>query len=458
MSWKLVGFLLSLMGILACSDDTTSNTGKPTCEFGERYNAIDNSCATIVTGNNTANNTANNNASNNGSNNVTPNNDTSNSTNNVEDMGVETDMGVGTDMSGEADMNTPDLPPAVCGLGMLRGRACSPNGDVLATADVTVTGVDCATGLPFTITARTDGMGVFELSDIPSGQHDLKIEIGSFSAVTIVFIRANETTDLTASSDKICLDAAAVKIAVIGGAYDHVEGIIGGLNLAYDLKGDDASQINATTTFLQSPTAMAAYDIIFINCGDLYNKLAPFFGPDPRPIIAANLRNFVNQGGSLYVADWAAPWAEAAFPEIMDMHGTDTAISEARVGYAPQTITANVLSPALQAVLNSQTATIEFPHDPANNIINNNWAVLDGADPTAVVHLSGTAKLCGPAESGFFGNPCPASANVQANAPLLLTWKATSGGTVTYTSFHNERQGGVNQDMTKILRFLIFQL
>jgi hypothetical protein len=251
-----------------------------------------------------------------------------------------------------------------------------------------------------------------------------------------------------------------VKIAVIGGAYDHVEGIIGDLNLAFDMKGDDAGQLSATTTFLQSPAAMANYDIIFINCGDLYNRLAPLFAflTDPRPAIAANLRNFVNQGGSVYVADWAAPWAEAAFPEIMDMHGTDTVINEARVGYAPQTIMANVLSPALQAVLNSQTATIEFPHDPANNIINNNWAVLDGADVTATVHLSGAAQLCGPPQPGAFGNPCPASTNYQMDAPLLLTWKAISGGTVTYTSFHNERQGGVNQDMTKILRFLIFQL
>lgn len=444
------------MGILACSDDTTSNSGKPVCDFGERYNAIDNSCDTIITGNNSANNTASNNASNNAANNLTLNNETNNSTNNVDDMGAETDMGVEADMSGEADMNTPDLPPAVCGLGMLRGRACSPNGDVLATADVTVTGVDCATGLPFTVTTRTDGLGVFELSDIPSGQHDLKIEIGSFSADTIVFIRANETTDLTASSDKICLDATAVKIAVIGGAYDHVEGIIGDLNLAFDMKGDDAGQLSATTTFLQSPAAMANYDIIFINCGDLYNRLAPLFSflTDPRPAMAANLRNFVNQGGSVYVADWAGPWAEAAFPEIMDMHGTDTVVDNARVGYAPQTITANVLSPALQAVLNSQTATIEFPHDPANNIINNAWTVLDGADATATVHLSGNAQLCGPGP----GYSCPISTNYQMNAPLLLTWKAMSGGTVTYTSFHNERQGGVNQDMTKILRFLIFQL
>ncbi len=456
MSWKLFGLLLSLVGFLACSDDTAGSDKRPVCEFGERYNAIDNICVPTIT--ETANNSSSNNVQNNASNNEN-NNTTNVSTNNGQgDSGVDIDMGTQTDMSVEPDMNTPDLPPAVCGVGTLRGRACSPNGDVLATADVTVTGIDCATGEPFTVTTRTDGMGVFEIADIPTGQHDLKIEIGSFSATTIVFIRAGETTDLTASADKICLDAAAVKIAVIGGAYDHVEGIIGDLNLAFDMKGDDASQINATTTFLQSRTAMAAYDIIFINCGDLYGKLAPFFGPDPRPVIAANLRDFVNQGGSLYVADWAAPWAELAFPEIMDMHGTDTVINEARVGYAPQTIMANVLSPALQAVLNSQTATIDFPHDPANNVINNNWAVLDGADATAVVHLSGTAKLCGPPSGGIFGNPCPASANVQTNAPLLLTWKAMSGGTVTYTSFHNERQGGVNQDMTKILRFLIFQL
>lgn len=446
-----------LFSVVACSDDTTGS-GTVTCEFGERFNAIENKCEPVLVGdnntssNNDGNNTASNNANNTTSNNANNTAGNNNTPTNNDNNSTDPDMGT------VEDMDTPDLPPQACGTGTLIGKACSPDGDVLAAADVTVTGVDCATGQPFELTGRTDGAGGFQVDNVPSGQHTLTIATGSFSGSSQFFVRAGQTTDLTAAADKLCLDAAAVKIAVIGGAYDHVEGIISDLNLTYDMKGDDGAQLQATRTFLQDPAAMAAYDIIFINCGDLWNTLAPLFGigTDPRPAIANNLRNFVNQGGSVYVADWAAPWAETAFPEIMDMVGDDTNVNDARVGFAPQTIMADVLSTELQAVLNSQTATIEFPHMPPT-VINNNWAVLAGADPTAVVHLSGDAALCGPSAGGF-SDPCPAGGGTQADAPLLLTWKATSGGTVTYTSFHNERQGGVNQDMSKILRFLIFQL
>lgn len=453
-------WILLILGIVlstaACSDDTVGSS-TVTCEFGERYNAILNTCEPVMAIGNPGEGTSETTGTtgttgtslNNG--NPNPNGDGTNQTNN--DTTGETsqpDMGMDTDGT---DTDVPDAPPTVCGVGSVAGRACSPDGALLAAADVTITGIDCATGEMFTRTGRTDSNGTYLIENVPSGSHNLDITTGSFSANSLVFIRDGQLTDLTAASNKICLDGTAVKIAVIGGIYDHVEGILGSLNLSYDMKGDDGAQEAQASQFLQDPAAMAAYDIIFINCGELYQVLAPFlFGPDPRPMIANNLRNFVNQGGSLYVADWASPWAEIAFPEIMDMHGTDTVINDARRGYAPQTIIANVLSPELQAVLNSTTATIEFPHDPENDVFNNNWTVLDGAGPVTVVHLAGDALLCAGSTS------CTNAGQTQAAAPLLVTWKATSGGTVTYTAFHNERQAGVNQDMAKILRFLIFQL
>lgn len=456
---RLILAMFVTLTVAACSDDTTATNERPTCEFGQRYNVITGKCDTITVGinntstNNTStNNTSTNNTSTNNTstNNTSANNTTNNETNNAsnnETNNTTPDMGM--DMEVEFDM-----PPMACGKGQILGKACAPNGDVLATADVTVSGTDCATGLPFTLTARTSGDGTFSLLDVPSGQHNLNISIGSFSADSGVFVRANEVTDLTSAVDKICLDTTAVNIAVIGGAYDAVEDIIAGLNLTYDMKGGDTFQnSSAARSFLTNPTEMANYDIIFINCGDLYAVLAPFIGTDPRPQIATNLRNFVNNGGSLYASDYAYPWVELAFPDILDLYGNETTnINSAKMGYAPQTVTADVLSADLQTILGRNTATIVFPHQPPN-VLNTFWSVLEGVGAGALNNIQANVQMCQNA------NNCGSANNtLHNNTPLLVTWKSPQGGTVVFTSFHNKRQATLNQDMEQILRYLIFQL
>lgn len=447
--------LLSVaLWMAACSDDTTKGTGeRPTCEFGERYNPITGTCTVVATN---PNNTSSNNATTpnnmtNPNNTTNPNNITNpnnpdpnnqnNTSNNMEDMGQD------------MDPDPPDMPMLACGKGRVLGIACTPSGDLLAAADVTITGTDCATGQPFTLETRTNADGNYEFDDVPSGAHNLNISVGSFSGDSGVFVRAGETTDLTAAVDKVCLDAGAVKIAVIGGAYDAVEELLTGLNLTFDMKGNDAANSAAATAFLTNPAEMANYDIIFINCGDLYERLAPLpiiGGPDQRPAMVTNLRNFVDNGGSVYASDYAFPWIELAFPDVLEMYGAQGAGSASKMGFAPQTVTADVQSMDLQQILGSTTATIAFPHNPLQNIINIRWVVLSSVGNGAINHINADVALC--------NANCDAAGPTNADTPLLVTWKSPTGGTVVFTSFHNKRQATLNQDMELILRYLIFQL
>lgn len=202
---------------------------------------------------------------------------------------------------------------------------------------------------------------------------------------------------------------------------------------------------------------MSQYDIIFINCGELWNVMAQS-NPGDVSTVVANLSSYLSSGNSLYVSDWSHPFLERVFADAVDFYGDDTDINNARIGYAPQTIAAQVNSPGLQTALGNTQATIEFPHDELANppVINNNWVVAEGAGASSTIHLSGDAQLCSQPFSST--NRCDSAAGTQPSSPLLISYQGPGGGTAIYTAFHNERQAALNQDMEKILKFLIFQL
>ena len=464
LSFSCVLLTLSLSALTACSDDTqhtTQNNGEPStteCPRGERYNPIVGRCVKVST-----NNTP-------GPNNIPG------PTNNAPgpDMTTRPDMSSPPDMTtadmGQPgfDMASPDMRPPgpdmtqpapdmgsmMCGPGTLKGSACAPSGERIAGATVTVEGLDCQ-GQPFTRTAQTGPNGAYEFADLPSGDHNMLIASGSFNRRLTVTVRQGQVTDLAGQDSKYCLPANDVKIAVVGGAYDNVEGILADLQLQFDRKGDDNMQLAATRTFLKDLASMSQYNIIFINCGDLWVRLNQNHPADVTPILN-NLRSYVQQGGSLYASDLSHPLIERAMPDLFDFRGNDANLGEAQQGYAPQTLTATVTSPALQAALGRNTVQIAYPHDPLNNVIGNNWAMLEGVGAASVAHVTGDPELCGP--RGII-NPCPRSGTRQTGSPLLASYKdPMMGGSVVYTTFHNKhRQGVVSQDVVTILKYFIFQ-
>src|SRR5690554_2563896 len=451
--YALVLFI-SLLFFAACSDDTSGGPTVEQCPAGEFYNALNGRCELRGRdGNNDP--TLNNNQADAG-----PGDESD--ADNPADSGHGNDISEDGDASAPGDLDGgPTLPDTVapdeCGPGQILGKACAPSGSVLSGATVTLEGFDCD-GQPFTASAQTNRDGEYSFSDVPAGHHTVTVSIGSYSGDQQVRVSAGQTTDLTTSAAKICLEAANVQIAVIEGAYDKVEGLLDDLQLQYDIKGDDVQgyppflpgRLNESVAFLSNLSAMQQYDIIFINCGQLWNGIQSGSAGTVTTIIN-NLVAYLNSGGSLYSADWAHAFVETAFPDMIDFYGEDATTSQALFGYAPQTITADVISPQLQVALGHNTTSINFPHTPPT-VLNNNWAVAEGVGLQATVHLQGTVQLCASTSS------CTSAGASIVDAPLLISHVTAGGGTVFFTSFHNESQGGISRDMEEILKFLIFQL
>jgi hypothetical protein len=450
--FMLAAFALSLAW--GCSDEVVDSGGDG-CSEGLRLNPITGECELAPGTGTPGPGTPGSNSGTPGANNETP--GTNNPT--VEPPATNQDPGPidpppqTNNGSGEEPVDPPPIDVGPCGPGRIIGRACAPSGDVLAAAQVIVEGLDCD-GNPFTRTTQSSADGSFELNDVPAGQQELTIRTGSFESSRLILVRNGQTTDLTGEADKICLEGSSTRIAVIKGAYDFVQGILDDLGLEYEIKGGDGTggllpnqrEINSAIAFLQSATAMSEYDIVFINCGELWRQIPP----TSLPTILSSLRTFVNNGKSLYVSDRSHPFVREAFPEMLTFHGNNANHSEAWIGYAPQTITAAVGTQGMQTLLGRATAQVQFPHNPPN-VVNTNWTVARTAGTNTTVHLSGDARLCTNS-----GNSCGSAAGTVSDVPLLVTHEA--GGRVIYTSFHNKAQADFNTDMIQIMRFLIFQL
>lgn len=458
--------LVSFLTVFAaCSDDTSAQKNAAQCEENEHYNELNGRCEVSGPGDGRPG-TNNSNGENNDSSDASTNNDSADAGTDAgpADTGTDTDPDdTGTpddgmsqpdaDAASDGGDNGPDTVTPECGPGTIIGKACAPSGAVLAGATVTLEGFDCD-GQPYNVTTQANADGDYEFNDVPAGRHTVTVATGSFSGSQQVRVYTGQTTDLS-SDAKVCLDAANVEIAVIQGSYDKVEELLDDLQISYDIKGSDGggglfpSAPSNTIAFLSDLNAMNQYDIIFINCGQLWNALQTY-APESVSTIISNLVAYLNAGHSLYTSDWAHAFVETAFPDMVDFYGDDATTSEALYGYAPQSINARVLSPELQNTLGHNTTTIDFPHDPPQ-VLNNNWAVAEGVGPEATVHLQGDIQLCG-------STSCGAGGPTITEAPLLVSHVTPGGGTVFFTSFHNESQGGINQDMEAILRFLIFQL
>jgi hypothetical protein len=473
----VVAALLSL--VAACSDDTETGDEAQDCDPGLSYNPISGQCEPETTNNSTSNNSTTNNSTTNNSttnnstsNNSTSNNSTSNNstTNNSTTNNSTTNNSTSNNStsnnstSNNSTSNNSTTNNQQCGPGDIIGKSCAPSGEVLAGATVTLDGFDCDGNAYPTRTTTTDANGEYTFDDVPSGQHTITVTSGSFNRQQQVYVQPGQTLDLSTGAAKVCFESGNVEIAVIEGSYDAVEEILDDLGLDYDVRGDDqtgGSILNPspppeTHAFLMDLNAMREYDIIFINCGDLWDALQSS-APGDMSTIISNIKAFLDDGNSLYASDWAHPFIENVYPDAVDFYGNDSNVNEARIGYAPQTVQAEV-SPDISNVLGHSSPTIEFPHDPYANppIINTHWVVAEGVGANSTRHLWSDVDLC---ESHFSaGASCDRRASTQSDAPILVTHKAPSGGTAIFTSFHNKRQHDLNDDMEKIMRFLIFQL
>ena len=306
---------------------------------------------------------------------------------------------------GGTDTSVPDLPADE---GAVQGRICDPSGGSWVVGAMVSTLVE---GLE--VFALTDADGEFLLTGLPPGSYTLFVEKGSFSTEFDVDVVGGEVTQLP---DPECLDPSNVDIAVVTGEYDSIGVILDDLGLAYD--AIDGTTGTAYISFLGDSTALASYDIVFINCGMSWD----WYGSGDA--IGAALQTYVEGGGSLYVSDWSAGLVEKAYPDMMDWYGDDATITEALAG-APGTHKGVVLDPNMQTLLGTQQADLSFDF--------NNWAIAEKESQFTKVLVRGKA-------------PLDAGGEV-TGSPLAFRYRSQAGGQLLFTSFHNEAQNTLDVDL-----------
>lgn len=303
-----------------------------------------------------------------------------------------------------------------CGLGTVVGEACLTNGQFLPGAEVTLTGLDCD-GEPFTFTTTSDGAGQYSFNEVPQGVHELGVFSGSFAGERAISVATGQTTDLTSDSAKVCLVADNVRIMVIEGSFDDVPAILDELQLDYDVLTNPTDK----GYFFSDPVALSEYDIIFVECSNSIPSGAEF---DPTQI-EVNLRNWVEQGNSLYASDLSNPFFDRIFPSAADFGGTISSAS---------TYTFRIHDPAIQAIVGGDTVPFNFNFSPRR--------VLAAHPPTTVLMSTDLPPVTGGDTDG----------------PILIMYREPiQGGTMLYTVFHNTPDG-FDGAISDILNYLVFQL
>jgi hypothetical protein len=223
-------------------------------------------------------------------------------------------------------------------------------------------------------------------------------------------------------------EQAQLRLGVTPAQYDDMGRLLDSLGKGYQYETVELESLLETRW-------MDEIDVLFLTCGgvpkswlgEMIGKSArddaTEYHPNEEVInrVCKNLRDFVDNGGTLYASDWRFSLVATAFVEYVD--------PPRAVQGAPQTVQAEVVSPRLKKPLGE---TIELRFDKPG------WytSAFRGAD--VEVLLQGEIQTMD---------------EERLTAPLLVRFPYGSG-TVVFTSFHNEEE---NTDVAvKLLRLLIF--
>ena len=265
----------------------------------------------------------------------------------------------------------------------------------------------------------SDTAGFFRL-EAPVGHHQLHIQTGAgklFQSIIEIDITENQTTTLTNLQSKLTQSG---EIAFVPGQYDAIQNIITN-SLGYTITPIGSGE-------LSSLTAMQQFDAIFINCGalDLYDSLS-----------YANLAQYITDGGSIYVSDWAVSYLTGIHTGDCNRplgFIDDTKLCSSKSGSSVM-MPGTIVAPDFQAFMGINTMNIYYDL--------NQWEIIQSFDATYW-------------EVVVAGNGLPA---------LMLRKSDFSNGTSTgnsgniyFTTFHNDPNGNINQDMQHMLEFVILNL
>lgn len=231
-------------------------------------------------------------------------------------------------------------------------------------------------------------------------------------------IKSNEYvfTIKTVETVEPVVGPGGMKIAVTQAYYDDMGSILSNMGYVHSV---------LKPAQLSSPEVLSKFDAIFINCASGLKTIEA----------AQALKDFVNNGGELYMSDWAYIFLSKMFPESASFLG--------EVGNYGTTADAAITDAGLSAYMDGKTKT-NIVYDLSG------WVPIKSVSGDVTTYLTGNYSVYGNC-SGSSGDDYSYNLTNCGPGPLMISLKYGEGR-IVFTTFHNE--ANVSNDVKKILEYM----
>jgi hypothetical protein len=225
---------------------------------------------------------------------------------------------------------------------------------------------------------------------------------------------------------------------VVEGQYDRIQDVLARMSLEnVDLHDGIPTTLNWAEDLFGTQDIINGYDVVFVNCGVEELEFARGLSANAK----RNIRRYVEQGGSLYVSDWAYELVEQVFPEKINFFGDDTVPNDAEVAIGGSYIT-TIVDPDLADEIGSDTMTIDFSFQLGT--------VITAVAPDVTIYLEADMQYRREVGDDIIADVLP-------NTPVTVGFRHGLGQ-VIYTSFHQEEDEALDGPEDAVLRYLVFEL
>jgi hypothetical protein len=340
--------------------------------------------------------------------------------------------------------------------------------------------------------------GTFSLT-VPPGHYFLTIQKGQFrltqemDLVAGMQVLAPPETTLPSKMDP-AHGAWIPRIAIARGNYDAVEDILGKIGFG-SMAGNklsnpvgensfpeitfydwDTTGNRSVTYLLQNVAEMRKYHIIFFPCS---TDADDFLLADQT--VLKNIRQFVAEGGKLYVTDWSGETADRAFPHQLQLGDDGFGDVDSEGSYDPTALTGTLtvegtadgnlytsdhskaVDQDLAQWLGLQVGPSEI--DPTPHIYNaDDFPVTDNWN--WIVSLNDVAKGLDMNSQTVYDKPkawVTGSDSGQNAGPLAVTYEPAGCGKVLYSTFQTSGSSAIESHtglmpQERVLLFLIMEI
>ncbi len=354
----------------------------------------------------------------------------------------------------------------------------------------------------------TDHKGQFVMTNVFAGSYWLVIQKGHFRLSQQITIGEQEDLELTAAETTLpshqdyATGKEIPRIAIASGIHDQLEDILGKMGMGQvDASGSyigtsaagivdvysnggyiDDVAVGTLQSLVENYATLRQYHILFIPCASQTYASGEGLSGAP-PAVLGNLRQFVSDGGKLYVTDWSGEYVDNVFPEQIrfnSSHDTpanawdgttwnSSLFSDSDGSPSYSSLHALALDPDIAQWLHGQYGPIidgwdysVGTFDASNFEVEGNWDHIEETVPVQL-GLDGEGFPIIDTPRHFIIGDEDGNVNTCVGGsgctPLTVTFEPVGCGRVLYSTYHttdNTHTGLVPQE--RVLAYLIMEI